>query len=84
MIQTCLSVEFTKFYGILEESPLIECLPSVVASGRLEVEDAFLDADTFGVLDDAVFVVAVSDLGEVNIDLDEAEGGDDAELRLAS
>ena len=63
---------------------LIECLPSVVASGRLEVEDAFLDADTFGVLDDAVFVVTVSDLGEVNIDLDEAEGGDDAELRLAS
>ena len=55
-----------------------------MASGRLEVEDAFLDADTFGVLDDAVFVVAVSDLGEVNIDLDEAEGGDDAELRLAS
>ena len=71
MIQTCLSVE-------------LPCLPSVVASGRLEVEDAFLDADTFGVLDDAVFVVTVSDLGEVNIDLDEAEGGDDAELRLAS
>ena len=29
-------------------------------------------------------VVTVSDLGEVNIDLDEAEGGDEAEPKLAS
>ena len=56
----------------------------MVASGRLEVEDAFLDAETFGVLDEAVFVVCVSDFGDVNIDLDDAEGGDEAELKLAS
>ena len=61
-------------------------LPSVVASGRLEVDEAFLEADTFGAFEECevLVVVTVSDLGEVNIDLDEAEGGDEAEPKLAS
>ena len=61
-------------------------LPSVVASGRLEVDEAFLEADTFGAFEEfeVLVVVTVSDLGEVNIDLDEAEGGDEAEPKLAS
>ena len=61
-------------------------LPSVVASGRLEVDEAFLEADTFGAFEefDVLVEVTVSDLGEVNIDLEEAEGGDEAEPKLAS
>ena len=54
-----------------------------MASGRLDVEEAFLDAETLGALEIADFVT-VSDLGEVNMDLEEAEGGDDTELRPAS
>jgi len=62
-------LKFVATYSFKSEFSTFKYLPSVVASGRLEVEEAFLDADTFGVLDEAVLVVTVSDLGEVNIDL---------------
>jgi hypothetical protein len=56
--------------------------PSVVASGRLGVLEAFLEADTLvAVLQEEVTFVP-SDLGEVNIDLDETEGGEDIEAEL--
>ena len=53
-----------------------------VASGRLGVDEALREAETFGAFDE--FFVTVSDLGLVNIDLDEAEGGVEAELSEAS
>ena len=61
-------------------------LPSVVASGRLDVEEAFRDAETFGAFEELLVedVVIVSDFGDVNIDLDEAEGGVEVELSEAS
>ena len=41
-------------------------LPSVVASGRLEVDDAFLEADTFGAFEEfeVLVVVTVSEMEE--------------------
>ena len=56
----------------------IRLLAPSVASGRLGVLDAFLEADTFvaDFEEDVTFVT--SDLGDVNIDLDDADGGDEA------
>ena len=41
-------------------------LPSGVASGRLEVDDAFLEADTFGAFEEfeVLVVVTVSEMEE--------------------
>lgn len=55
--------------------------PSVVASGKLGVEEAFNEAETlvFWTFDDDDDVVVVSDfrVGDVNIDFEDTEDGDD-------
>ena len=46
------------------------------------MDEALREAETFGVFEE--LFVTVSDLGLVNIDLEEAEGGVEAELNEAS
>lgn len=84
----CLASEVVKLSAdVVCSNDSIKLLAPSVASGRLGVLEAFLEADTLVAVlqEDVTFVT--SDLGEVNIDLDEAEGGEDAEadvFKLAS
>ena len=60
---------------------LAPSVTEVVASGKEEVEEAFLEqADTLLLELDPEPTVLVSDFGLVNMDLEEAEGGDLSEL----